>query len=248
MKTKLTGLYIIGMLVMASAVAQAVPVLYTGTLEAPVLAGSPGIEGTGAWVPASPGTPVTSLTYTVSRDTPADPWLYEYVFTTTAQGGLSHLVIEVSAPSDDGPGFTEDDVVPDSASVSYELGTATSANGNPNIPGSIYSLKFDGNGQTTDTISFKSFKAPVWGDFYAKDGKAGGLGVNTAWNAGFLAADPLLPPDTDPGLTDFHILRPDTEDDPGGGTTPTGDPPLIPEPHVLGLAGIAALAARRRRR
>ncbi len=193
--------------------------IYAGTLQVPVLSGSPGLEGTGNWVAPSPGTPITTLTWTVSRDSDNDPWLYCYDFSSTAKGELSHIVIEVSPPIDDDSGFTEDDVVEGSASTSYELGWATSENGNQ--------------------IFFESFKTPVWGDVYVKDGKAGGQGLNTVWNAGFLDANPTDPYTADPADMNFHILRPDTEN--GG-----GEPP-IPEPTGLGFIGLALLAVRKRR-
>ena len=212
--------------------------IYTGTLEAPVLLGSPGIEGTGVWVPPSPGEPVTTLTWTVSRESENDPWLYCYDFSTTAQGGLSHFVIEVTPPGEGSPGFTEDDIIEGSASASYELDWATSANGNTNIPGPLYGLKFAGNAQAVDQICLESFNDPVWGDFYAKDGSAGGQGTNTAWNAGFLDPDPIAPYSADPADMNFHVLRPDTNG---------GDEPPSPEPAGLGLLGVALLAMRRRR-
>ena len=73
---------------------------------------------------------------------------------------------------------------------------------------------------------------PVWGDFYAKDGKVQGV-TNTLWNAGFTN------PDTDPsdapsdGTADSHVLVPDT---------------TIPEPASAALLGVglAGLLARRR--
>ena len=201
-----------------------------------MLLGSPGIEGTGVWVPPSTGEPVTTFTWTVSRESENDPWLYCYDFSTTAQGGLSHFVIEVTPPGEGSPGFTEDDIIEGSASASYELGWATSANGNTNIPGPLYGLRFAGNAQAVDQICFESFKDPVWGDFYAKDGSAGGQGMNTAWNAGFLDPDPIAPYSADPADMNFHVLRPDTN---GGGETP--------EPAGLGLLGVALLAMRRRR-
>ncbi len=211
----------------------------------PVLSGSPGLDGTGNWVAPSPGTPITTLTWTVSRDSGSDPWLYCYDFSTTAQGGLSHIIIETTAPDPDNPDkpyFTDDDVEDGSASAAWELkwyNPGDPGNSNPNLPGSVYGLEFAGNSQTVDQICFESFKVPVWGDFYAKDGNAGGQGTNTAWNAGFVDPDPQVPPSTDPGQTNFHILRPDS--DSGG-----GEPP-VPEPASLGILGIALLAVRRKR-
>ena len=212
-------------------VSLAFPVTYTGTVQAPVLSGTPGIEGLGNWVPASPGDPVTTLSWTVWLDAPGENWHYCYDFDTTAKGGLSHLMIEVS------PEFVEDDVV--NASAPFELRTYSpddDGGSSWGLPGDIYGIKFTGNSQTTDQICFESPRAPVWGDFYAKDGKAGG-DRNAAWNTGFLDADPLDAPSD--GSLAFHILRPDTE------TGPLEEP--VPEPVGLGLIGLALLAARKKR-
>jgi hypothetical protein len=69
-----------------------------------------------------------------------------------------------------------------------------------------------GADQQTNVISFDIFRAPTWGDFYAKDGNAGG-GSNEAWNTGFLDADPTSPPTNGANFNssgNAHILRPDT--------------------------------------
>jgi len=65
----------------------------------------------------------------------------------------------------------------------------TNSNGNggdPNLPANIYGIKFffgDPEEQDFHYFSFMSTQPPVWGDFYTKDGKQGGV-VCTAWNSG----------------------------------------------------------------
>lgn len=158
---------------------------------------SGGIRGTGTWWPMT-------ISWQVYWDN--DLWHYRYELTSTGKD-ISHFIIEVS------PSFSSEDILNCSWDYSYvEIDTFTDGQGNsnPNIPGPIYGIKFDGYGPDSEywVISFDSRRAPVWGDFYAKDGVSQGVGVNAAWNEGFLRDDPTAPPSND--TIDNHILRPDT--------------------------------------
>lgn len=168
-----------------------------------------GSLSTGAGITATPNTGTwatqgVSLSWIVS-DNGNGTWNYSYTFVTPAQGALSHIIIEVS------PGVTLNDfsniLVNGSAfSGQPEVKEHTPQQGNPDMPGNLYGIKFDvETNLTSTTISFDINRAPVWGDFYAKDGSPGGQ----AWNTGFLLPDPTAPPSN--GSIDFHILRPDTE-------------------------------------
>ncbi|MHB1191090.1 MAG: PEP-CTERM sorting domain-containing protein, partial [Armatimonadota bacterium] len=88
---------------------------------------------------------------------------------------------------------------------------------------------------TVLALNFRSDRAPVWGDFYAKDGKTDGV-YNTLYNSGFADDDPIAPATN--GSLDGHLLRPDTTSDP------------VPEPGTLVgfiTLGGSLLAMRRRR-
>jgi hypothetical protein len=85
----------------------------------------------------------------------------------------------------------------------------------------------------SDEYYFTSTRAPVWGDFYMKDGKEDMSDIY-AYNTTFGTDDPLDPPSN--GSINYKILRPDTY------TT------IIPEPGTLLLLGSAlALAGGYRR-
>jgi hypothetical protein len=103
--------------------------------------------------------------------------------------------------------------------------------GNPDMPGSIYGFKIEtitGDDFGPEIhIAFNSYRAPVWGDFYAKDGKEGDIDV-TAWNNGL-----ATPSDNEID----YIVVPDTT--------------VIPEPGtiilmVLGLLGLAGVGLKKK--
>lgn len=108
--------------------------------------------------------------------------------------------------------------------------TSTSnGNSNPGMPNpGVYGLKFDATG-SLPTITFDSTRAPVWGDFYTKDGKNKGNDV-FAYNSGF----GILPTSANTNnFTDFTkwIPRPDTT-------------VAVPEPATLLILGSSlAMAA-----
>lgn len=165
-------------------------------------------------------------------------WNYSYTFSVDKPGDLSSFVIELS------PSFTYLDAWGFQGFQNPEIGlyTRDSQGSMWEMPiGGLYGLKISNFVPDPDTqyatVSFCSNRSPVWGDFYAKDGKVGGT-KNACWNVGFVDndTDPLDAPSG--GSIGYHILRPDTTQ-----TT-------IPEAAtmVLGPSGLALLVALERHR
>lgn len=197
-----------------------------------------GVVGAGGWDDSNAGFEIAwNIVDASSSD--SGNWEYEYSF-ANADGSqpldpeLSHWLLEVSeAITPD----NVDSVIFDTNFDPFEGPKSWSGEdpGNPNLPAEIHALKLD-TAQTTYT--FESTQAPVWGDFYAKDGKQGGVDV-TAWNTE-IGTDP------DETTSDFTgwIPTPDT-------TTTTVDTTPVPEPSTLALAGIGMsclMGSRLRRR
>lgn len=181
------------------------PADYTGALS---WAGG-GVYATDGWAASG-----TSISWNVT-DNNNGTWTYSYSWTAPAKE-LSHILIEVTpeAPFSDFSNFSASSgtwVKPDY--YGNEGGSS------PGIPGTLYSIKLDATSGTTVTFGFTSTHAPVWGDFYAKDGRTDGQEVY-AYNTGF------LDPDTKDGK---HIVVPD------------GQGIILPEPGTMILLGLGLL-------
>lgn len=188
---------------------------FTGSLSTPE-----GIFATEPWM-----TEGMTINWEISQN--ADySWDYRYWFRNFAGGvpskAISHMVLAIS-PDATLRDFWE-------ANGPLEIQTWSGADpSNPGMPGELYGLKID---ISDDEYSFTSSKAPVWGDFYIKDGT---LDMNPvyAYNTTFGQDDPLDPPSN--GSLNYKILRPDSIT-------------MIPEPSTLLLFGSAlALAGGVRR-
>jgi hypothetical protein len=163
------------------------------------------------------------------------PWKYTYTFGLSGnQSGLSHLILETSS------NFTASDITGlTGASVGSTsgIGSQRVQSGNTGMPEDVYGIRFDPltTSPSSITVTFWSTRAPVWGDFYAKDGR-----TNYAYNynntngveKGFTTSDvdPTAAPSND--SVDYHILRPDT----------------VPEPAAIGLILLGSWLLSKKRR
>lgn len=159
-------------------------------------------------------------------------WQYQYTVDVTRKA-LAHFILEVTEDSNPFHVLAGSDANIVQPAQTY---TATSdGNSNPLMPNPLYGVKFDFGG-TSSTYTIVTDRAPVWGMFYAKDGKDGGTNV-VAWANALNAANYK----TSESLTinDF-IVRPD-------GMT------VVPLPAAAwllgaGLVGLVAAARRRQTR
>lgn len=213
-------------------------ITYAGSLQVPTASG---ISGTGLWAE------VFKISWSISQQ-PDTSWNYSYSLTEVNNdpldpGAVSHFILEIS------PAATASDFWGFGGKTEIKtFSPSDPGNSNPSMPGSLYAIKFD---YTATTYNFSSTKAPVWGDFYSKDGNAGGKGPNAVWNADFLDPDPLDAPQT--GLLSdgnggyiYKLLRPDTTN--GGNPIPHTPEPVTSLLVSLGLAVPAAKKLLRSKR
>jgi hypothetical protein len=129
---------------------------------------------------------------------------YTYTFSNLNEKKLSHVILDLS---DNCTSAASGCVYNVSGSTSLVYGTFDGSNAEPGwpTPATITGIKFEDLPEGLTSISFDSGRAPVWGDFYLKDGTSeNGQVWNYAYNVGLI--------DHSSGsVTDF-IARPDTTD------------------------------------
>lgn len=185
------------------------------------ITGGAGLIGSDGWSDAT-------LSWTVDNETdPNGYWTYAYTFTVDVKA-ISHVIIELSEDFSDDNIFGISTGFDPDAPKTYSPGTS-----NPEMPGNLFGIKWDTTG---DPLSYEfrivSNKAPMWGDFYSKDGKDSGDWVR-AYNTQF-GTDTGNPIDN--GNNGGWVLVPDT---------------VVPIPSAIWLLGSAFLGLvgfRRKRR
>lgn len=121
----------------------------------------------------------TTLTWDITFDQQTGTWQYQYTWHTTADAkDMSNITIELTENTK-----ISTISLPDPIMDKYEIGNFTpDPKKTPGMPGAIYGIKVEPYSDGGDyTFSFITDQAPVWGNFYAKDGKVAIYAYNTAF-------------------------------------------------------------------
>lgn len=178
------------------------------------------------------------LSWTVDDTTNSGLWTYNYTFSVQGKD-ISHVITELS------DNFTTNNFK-QGTTIGYdgpkEYSDTVQGGSNPGMPEPIWGVKWD----TPEALNFSwaivTDKAPMWGDFYSKDGV-----VNPGQNDVY-AYNKMFGQDTNVAIADGNnggwVLVPDTNGNGGGGGG------VIPEPGTLvllggGLLGMALYGKRR---
>lgn len=187
-----------------------------------------GLVTTDGWTSANGG-------FIISWAITQEGSLFHYVYTFSNAAGEplrktpSHFIVELSNPYS---GIIQDAAVDGNGVTLEGPKIFEPGSGNPYMTGNIYGIKLDAGG---NSYSFYSDRAPVWGDFYSKDGVQAGI-VATAYNTGF-GTDPT----GDTTAFTNWVPTPDTQ----------GVPNVPVPPTVLllgsGLLGLGFIGWRKRK-
>jgi hypothetical protein len=202
-------------------------------LNTGLLISGSGLTGTSSWA--------GSMSFSWNVSLLNNVYTYTYVLSdvdTSQQKNISHILLQTS------DNFTDTDIwdldINNIAGVDT-LQTWTSQLGNPGIPASIYGLKFEKGIGMADSptwkVVFQSDRAPMWGNFYAKDGQTNQID-NTVYNTDFL----ITPSDRYSfDSVGYYVAVPDTK------TTNTPAVPELATPLLAAMPLIGMLVRRRKR-
>ena len=215
-----------------------IPFLFVSAAAAVLLSATPTFASIETWTgsrtsPSTSGVFATdgwdngafTIDWTIKYDTVAKDWTYTYSIDAENKD-LSHWILQLhqhDASGDDLTSYWQGIFGCDNVGV---WGPDKNGTSDAGMPADMFGVKFS----TATPATFTTPQEPVWGNFFAKDGKekVAGDHINVyAYNAGFSASAPSLDLSNFPVISDQlnWIPRPDGEvygqpGEPGGASVP----------------------------